>query len=48
MYIILFIALIVFGILYIVKNKIHIKFKTFFRKGFKKTDNKFGLVVFSR
>lgn len=41
MYIILLIALFVFFVAYIIKNKIHIKFKTFLHKGFKKTDNKF-------
>lgn len=30
-------------ILFVVKNKIHIKFSTFTKKGFKKIDNKFGV-----
>lgn len=41
------IFIILFIVFYIAKNKIHIKFKTFFMKGFKKLDNKFGLVVFT-
>lgn len=40
----LFIILMAFGgflIFYVIKNKIHVKWKTFLHKGFKKLDNKF-------
>lgn len=33
--------LVILGLIYLAKNKIHIKFKTFFKKGFKKLDNRF-------
>ena len=33
-------------IFYIITNKIHINFKSFFRKGFKKLDNTFGLYCY--
>lgn len=35
-----------YGIFYIVTNKIHINWNTFFRKGFKKRDNTFGLYCY--
>ena len=37
----------VFFMLYIIKNKIHINFSSFFKKGFKKIDNKFGLFCYT-
>lgn len=48
MFTIIFIAILIYFAIFIIKNKIHFKIKTFFKKGFKKTDNKFGLVVFTR
>lgn len=36
-----------FILIYIWKNKLHIKFNTFFKKGFKKLDNKFGLFLYT-
>lgn len=33
--------------MYIAKNKINIDFKSFFKKGFKKLDNKFGLFLYT-
>lgn len=38
--------LIGYGIFFIISSKIHIDFSSFFRKGFKKTDNTFGLYCY--
>ena len=45
---ILIVGFFIYIAFYIVKNKIHVKWKTFLHKGFKKLDNKFGLIVFTR
>lgn len=29
-------------------DKVHIDFKSFFKRGFKKTDNQFGLLCYTR
>lgn len=42
-----FIFLIVFCVFFVMKNKIHIDWKSFFKKGFKKKDNKFGLFCYT-
>ena len=39
-------VLIGYGIFFIISSKIHIDFHSFFRKGFKKTDNTFGLYCY--
>lgn len=41
------ILLLIFCIFAIKTNKIHIDFKSFFKKGFKKKDNKFGLFCYT-
>lgn len=46
-FIVISICIISIFLLYIAKNKIHIDFKSFFRKGFKKLDNKFGLFCYT-
>lgn len=44
---VLILALVVgYAIFYIITNKIHINWETFFRKGFKKLDNTFGLYCY--
>lgn len=43
----IFIIILVIIIFKIHQEKIHIDFKTFFRKGFKKIDNKFGLFCYT-
>ena len=46
--IILIILLCILGyaIFYVISNKIHIQWDTFFKKGFKKLDNTFGLYCY--
>lgn len=48
MFLIIFILIIVVCVFYIKQNKIHIQFYTFLKKGFKKNDDTYGLVCFSR
>lgn len=44
---VLIIALVIgYAIFYIITNKIHINWDTFFRRGFKKLDNTFGLYCY--
>lgn len=38
----------VMGLIYIIKNKIVIRVDTFFRKGFEKHDDKYGVYCFCR
>ena len=47
MYNLLFILIVILIIFKIFESKITIKFNTFFRRGFKKIDNEFGLVCYS-
>lgn len=42
----IFIFIVCYILFYIFYNKIHIDFKSFFRKGFKKLDNTFGLYCY--
>lgn len=48
MYNLLFILIVILLVIKIFESKITIKFNTFFRRGFKKIDNEFGLVCYSR
>lgn len=45
--ILILVAFFVYFMLYIIKNQIRVDFKSFFRKGFKKIDNKFGLFCYT-
>lgn len=40
------ILLIIFGFIYIYVNKLHIDFGSFFKKGFKRLDNVFGVFCY--
>lgn len=42
-----FIFIIIYFILWLKMNSIHVDFKTFFRKGFQKIDNEFGLYCYT-
>lgn len=42
----LFIGLIIVFVFIIIKANVHIKWSTFFKKGFKKLDNMFGIVCY--
>lgn len=45
-FLMIFLFIIGYAIFYIISNKIHINFDTFFKKGFKKYDNTFGLYCY--
>lgn len=46
-YIIIIVCIFCVFFAYIINNHIHVDFKSFFRKGFKKLDNKFGLFCYT-
>ena len=48
MILLIFFIFIVVGLIFIIKNKIVIRFDTFFRKGFSKHDDKYGIYCFAR
>lgn len=43
---VLLVVLLVFAIIFCIKNKVHVKFKTFIKKGFRPTRGNFGLFVY--
>ena len=46
LFILLFVVLFVFVIQYIIVNKVYLDLKSFFKAGFSKQDDKFGLYTF--